>query len=202
MAGPAPSMNPRRRNARVGVVVLPAAGYQGDIPAWPLMPDIVMSTRRDVAEAEADAHDVAALEAEDSRKRRVAERRAVKARSLATVLGRQIEAMEVREAEVWAEVWRMPQAVEWARLRWVREVALYVRHSVKAELGSLKDAQEARMLSDRLGTTNKAMRSLLWVIGDDVAGSSGSAAGGSSTGSKASGRGRHLKAVDRASASA
>lgn len=36
MPGPAPTPNPRRRNARPGVVNLPAEGYQGDIPHWPL----------------------------------------------------------------------------------------------------------------------------------------------------------------------
>jgi hypothetical protein len=31
-----PKVNPVRRNARVGPTVLPAEGYQGEIPAWPL----------------------------------------------------------------------------------------------------------------------------------------------------------------------
>jgi hypothetical protein len=32
----APSFNPRERKARVGVLRLPAAGRQGEAPAWPL----------------------------------------------------------------------------------------------------------------------------------------------------------------------
>lgn len=36
MPGPAPSANPRRRNARPDTTVLPAAGYDGPVPAWPL----------------------------------------------------------------------------------------------------------------------------------------------------------------------
>jgi hypothetical protein len=32
----APSFEPRRRNARVGLLELPAEGYQGEIPGWPL----------------------------------------------------------------------------------------------------------------------------------------------------------------------
>lgn len=36
MPGPAPTPNPRRRNARPGVVLLPAEGYRGPLPAWPL----------------------------------------------------------------------------------------------------------------------------------------------------------------------
>lgn len=39
MPGPAPSPNARRRNARPDWVTLPAEGYQGDIPRWPLMND-------------------------------------------------------------------------------------------------------------------------------------------------------------------
>lgn len=36
MPGPAPSANPRRRNARPDGVQLPANGYAGPIPQWPL----------------------------------------------------------------------------------------------------------------------------------------------------------------------
>lgn len=39
MPGPAPNPNARRRNARPDWVTLPAEGYQGDIPPWPLMND-------------------------------------------------------------------------------------------------------------------------------------------------------------------
>lgn len=34
--GPAPSANPRRRNARPDNTTLPASGYDGPIPEWPL----------------------------------------------------------------------------------------------------------------------------------------------------------------------
>lgn len=36
MPGPAPSKNPRRRNARPDTVQLPAQGYTGQVPDWPL----------------------------------------------------------------------------------------------------------------------------------------------------------------------
>jgi len=36
MPGPAPSANPRRRNVRPDGVQLPANGYTGPAPAWPL----------------------------------------------------------------------------------------------------------------------------------------------------------------------
>jgi hypothetical protein len=50
------------------------------------------------------------------------------------------------EKELWRELWHTPQAVEWERLGWSRE------------------------LEDRLGLTPKAMRLLLWTISvDEVA---------------------------------
>jgi hypothetical protein len=36
MPGPVPSANPRRRNARPDAAVLPASGYAGPVPEWPL----------------------------------------------------------------------------------------------------------------------------------------------------------------------
>lgn len=36
MPGPAPSANPRRRNVRPGTVQLPAHGFDGPAPDWPI----------------------------------------------------------------------------------------------------------------------------------------------------------------------
>lgn len=36
MPGPAPKLDPARRNARSGPMKLPAEGYQGKAPSWPL----------------------------------------------------------------------------------------------------------------------------------------------------------------------
>jgi hypothetical protein len=46
MPGPAPSPNPRRSNPRPELVLLPAGGYAGEVPPWPL-------GRQSKAEAEA-----------------------------------------------------------------------------------------------------------------------------------------------------
>ena len=43
--GPAPNPNARRRNARPDWVTLPAEGYQGDVPSWPLVNDPSESER-------------------------------------------------------------------------------------------------------------------------------------------------------------
>lgn len=47
MPGPPPNPTARRRNARPGFLILPAEGYQGEIPEWPL------ATRQSKAEAAA-----------------------------------------------------------------------------------------------------------------------------------------------------
>jgi hypothetical protein len=48
MPGPPPSANPRRRNARPNTVQLPAAGYDGPVPDWPL--SAPLKTERDTWE--------------------------------------------------------------------------------------------------------------------------------------------------------
>ncbi|HEV8653137.1 MAG TPA: hypothetical protein VG276_28025 [Actinomycetes bacterium] len=79
--------------------------------------------------------------------------------------------LTVEQRKLWAKLWRTPQAVEWQRLGWTRVVARYVRVVLWAEetLDS-KDLAQASALEDRLGLTPKAMRLLLWTIGDDDAG--------------------------------
>lgn len=52
MPGPAPNPNARRRNARVGVVQLPAAGRPGEPPKWPLPPPALGDVTDYVAERE------------------------------------------------------------------------------------------------------------------------------------------------------
>jgi hypothetical protein len=75
-----------------------------------------------------------------------------------------------REASLWVEVWMSPQAVAWERLRVIREVAMYVRWSVKAESCDRDAASEARQLADRLGLNPKAMRALAWDVPADEVG--------------------------------
>lgn len=66
------------------------------------------------------------------------------------------------ERQLWTALWKTPQAVMWEKLAWHRDVAQYVRHKVRAESGSLKDAAEARQWSDRLGLNPLAMLRLRW----------------------------------------
>lgn len=154
-----------RRNPSVAMTRLPREGRQGEPPAWPLGPDVVLAARLKVADGK-----VAELERKldddpDNKSARYQHGKAVEA---AAVLRAVHDVQGVAEAALWAHLWRTPQAVEWERSSWTREVALYVRHQVLAESGDLDRAKEARQMSDRLGLTPAAMLRLRWAIVDDA----------------------------------
>ncbi len=76
------------------------------------------------------------------------------------------------EAAVWADLWRLPQAIAWERMGIARVVARYCRLLVACESPGATAARHAQAtaLEDRLGLSPKAMRLLLWEIAtDDVA---------------------------------
>lgn len=159
-----------RKNATPGMTMLPAAGRRGRTPAWPLIADVVMTTRHDLAGAKVQYLELELLDAEDVTKQRAIERRLDVAREQLAILTAQLAAQRDLEKRLWRTLWATPQAVQWDKLGWTREVAQYVRHKVLGELGVLDDAKEARAWSDRLGLTPKAMQGLRWeVTSDEVA---------------------------------
>jgi len=152
------------------MVELPADGRQGPAPAWPLLPDIVLSTRRDTAQRKADDLELSLQEPElTARQRATLTRKLDAAREEATVLTAQLAAQERVEGELWADLWALPQAQEWERQKWVREVAQYVRWKARAEQGDLDAAKEARQLGDRLGLSPLALLRLRWKVVDAIA---------------------------------
>ncbi|WP_158691127.1 hypothetical protein [Streptomyces sp. 351MFTsu5.1] len=163
--GPAPKPNARRRNATVAMTELPANGREGAPPAWPLLPDIALTTQRDSAQRTADELELSLAEPNlTGRQRSTAQRKADAAREAAAILTAQLTAQERVEAELWAALWALPQAVEWERAGWVREVAQYVRWKARAEQGDLDASKEARQLGDRLGLTPLALLRLRWKV--------------------------------------
>lgn len=85
-----------------------------------------------------------------------------------------------READLWRELWKLPQAVMWERLHLEREVALYVRAYIVAEGGTLimgKDGEPVTRdvtasdralvvrLADSLGLNTAGMARNRWRIG-------------------------------------
>lgn len=117
-SGPPPNPQSRKQTgSQAGTWTdLPANGYQGTIPEWPL------------------------------------------------------GGMRDRDAEVWHQIWRTPQAAAWIQLGWTIDVAMYVSFVVSAfhedtDLApSLKSAAEARQWSDRLGLNPAAMLRNRWRV--------------------------------------
>jgi hypothetical protein len=171
--GPPPK-NPNqrsRRNATVAMTQLPAEGRSKRAPNWPLIPDVVLTTRQRLAEDKAEALRWRITELEDAGKPTGAiERRLDAALEAAAIAAAQLREQRKLEAALWRDLWRTPQSTEWERLGWTRDVAQYVRHKVLGELGDLDSAKEARQWSDRLGLTPLAMLRLRWtVVSDELA---------------------------------
>jgi len=75
-----------------------------------------------------------------------------------------------RESDLWAQLWVMPQAVEWGRQGLELTVALYVRRLVVAEKRNCPATavNTVRQLADSLGLTTPGLRSNRWRIGRPV----------------------------------
>lgn len=188
--GPPPKDDDKRarRNATHAMTGLPAGGRVGAPPRWPLPTDAALSARLKVARAL--ARDKKALaEAPDitARERAARDRSHASAAEKVALLEVQVRDQRRRETGLWKELWATPMAVMWDRLRWTREVALYVRFQAKAELGDTDAAKEARLRSATLGLTPESMQKLRWRVdakpadGADVAAPAGPKSGARST---------------------
>lgn len=163
--GPPPNPNARRRNARPAALRLPAEGRKGKAPRWPLPEDVVLKARLELTVSRLEVARWKLEEAEEEGKPTAG-------------LVRKVEACEEREAELraklkeqrrleaalWRDLWKLPQAIGWEQMSWLREVAQYVRWKVLAELGDLDASKEARQLADRIGLTPWSLLRLRWEI--------------------------------------
>lgn len=68
------------------------------------------------------------------------------------------------EKRHWAKLWRLPQAVEWERMRCDEMVALYVRVFVAVSNGVTNHRMlgELRQLDAKIGLSPRAMLDLRW----------------------------------------
>ena len=77
------------------------------------------------------------------------------------------------ELERWEEVWRLPQAAAWIKMRITLVVARWVRNCLLVENDNHTTVAiahlhaEIRQLEDRLGMSPLALRRLLWEISSD-----------------------------------
>lgn len=156
-----------RRNATIAMTALPADGRQGPAPKWPLQADVMLTAQLKLARERAKTLKVLAEEPGiTARERAVRDRQHAAAAEKVAVLAVQVREQRKRETALWAELWATPMAVAWEKLRWVREVALYVRFQALAELGDRKAAQEARLRAESLGLTPTSMQKLRWKVAD------------------------------------
>lgn len=160
--GPPPNPNARRRNARPAQFQLPASGRKGPAPEWPLPPNMELQVQLEVAQEVIDQlQALEELSAPEKRKLNAALKTVV-------FLPRKMELAAAAELDLWAGLWKSPQAVAWERIGCQREVAQYARWKTLAEQGDMDASKEARQLSDRLGLSPMSMLRLQWVIVDDV----------------------------------
>jgi hypothetical protein len=166
--GPPPKENRVRRNPTIAMTALPSEGRKGNAPRWPLLPDVVLKTRAELAADKVEELRFKINEAEAQEKPTGSiERRLDLALERLAILEAQVREQRKLESALWRDLWKLPQACEWERLGWLRDVAQYTRHKVMAELGDLDSAKEARQWSDRLGLSPMAMLRLRWRVAED-----------------------------------
>lgn len=176
--GPAPKHRDQRarRNATLATTQLPAEGRKGRAPSWPLGPDAKLAGR-----VEYLAGEVRRMEKDfgDEIPTPAARRRLAKLREDLAI--QRIIRREASKAEraLWLALWKTPQATEWERLRWDREVAQYARWKARGESGDLDAAKEARQLADRLGLNPLALLRLRWEVTPEEAPTARAASSGS-----------------------
>lgn len=155
-----------RRNATVAMTKLPCEGRKGAAPKWPLGADAALLAKIKIAEATMVFADLEVETSTVARERNAARKRRTVAEGRLVFLKTLRDLSQKNEKAIWAAVWKTPQATQWERRGWFREVAMYVRHQAKAEAGSLEDSREARAREDRLGLNDVAMLRLRWEIAD------------------------------------
>lgn len=141
-SGPRPQEDSGRSDARgYSLTALPAEGYQGVAPSFPLPPRVVYEDRRTFQVRDDEATQITAD----------------------------------REAEVWAWVWRTPQACAWSMPseRWrLYTVAMWVRTFVLCESAEATAADKASLhrFADQIGMTTAGLAEMGWKVAvDEVA---------------------------------
>lgn len=140
-SGPAPDPN-SLRSAQKGRTfeALPAAGYDGDIPPFPL-PDINVFDVYYEGRSRVREFDPGATVARHN-----------------------------REVELWAQAWRTPQAAAWAREPWRwSAVAMWVRTMVVCESAEASAADKGSLhrFADQIGLTPAGMAFNGWKVASD-----------------------------------
>lgn len=140
-SGPAPDPSSGRSDRRgFRLDALPAEGYDGEVPSFPL-----------------PAVPVYDIWYEDKVRHKVLDEEATEARFN-------------REQVLWAEAWTTPQAAAWARERWRWSiVAMWVRTMAVCESGdaTAADKNSVHRFADQIGMTPAGLKENGWKIAAD-----------------------------------
>ena len=128
--------------AGYSLTALPASGYDGEAPRFPLMPRTVMR-----------------WEIEDKRRYQVVDEDAT-------------EAVREREAELWAWAWTTPQACAWSMPSesWrIHTIAMWVRTFVICESSEATAADKGSLhrFADQIGMTTAGLAEMGWKVAVD-----------------------------------
>lgn len=140
-SGPPPDPTSLKSAGRgISLTALPAGGYVGDVPPFPLPKikvfDIYFEDKQRVKEYDADTTD----------------------------------ARYARELELWEWAWRTPQAAAWAAEPWRQHpVALWVRTAAVCESGdaTAADKNSLHRFADQIGLTPAGMAFNGWKVAAD-----------------------------------
>ena len=142
-SGPAPSESSERSERRgYSLTALPAEGYDGPVPEWPLAPYVV---RR--------------WESEEGARFQVVDHEAT-------------ESFRVRELALWGWAWRTPQACAWSlpsEMWRAQTVARWCRQAAKCESSdsSASDHGQLHRYADQVGLTTAGLREMGWKVAVD-----------------------------------
>ena len=146
-SGPQPTEGSGRSEQRgYSLTALPSQGFAGPVPEFPL-------PRRDVFRKETDEYGKTVPVFDSGETNRV----------------------EAREADLWAWLWRTPQACAWSMPseRWrLQTIGLYVRTFVICESGDGTAADKGALhrFADQIGMTTAGLREMGWKVAvDEVA---------------------------------
>lgn len=173
-SGPARDPNSGRSERRgFKLTALPASGYDGEVPDFPLPRRDVFTKEWDDAGKQVQVFDKAETE-------RVAE----------------------REAEFWAWLWSTPQACAWSlpSESWrLQIIGLYARTFVICESGTATAADKGSLhrFADQIGMTTAGLSEMGWAVAPDevAAKATEKAEAAAGEADEAPKRGRRLRAV-------
>lgn len=161
---PKPAEQRARRNASIAMTKLPACGRRTKAPDWPLPPDRRLERTAAMLQAKMAAIEVDLAGTSEDDKASKLRRELAQTMNAYEFTVRDIDELDEAERARWVDLWKTPQAMQWEKLKWNREVGMYARLTVRAERGDLDAGKEARQLSDRLGLNPLALLRLRWEI--------------------------------------